>query len=408
MNKLDQLLPQNLWRYFEAICKIPRPSYKEEKIIQYLLNFAKEYQLETKKDQTGNLVIKKPATPGMEKVKPIVLQSHVDMVCEKNADTIHNFETDTIQPVIKGNWVTATGTTLGADNGIGIATQLAILAANDISHGPLECLFTVGEEVGLIGAFGLDPDLLDSRILINLDSEDEGEIFIGCAGGKDTEAVFNYQPEKVPEGHFGIELKVTGLMGGHSGDDINKGRANAIKLLARFIQQASQMFDLRLAHFEGGNLRNAIPREAGALITIPSKHKEHITVAYNIFRVDIENELKLTEPKMKLSLASAPLPLEVMDQSTQSRLIDSLMACPNGVIAMSYRMPGMVETSSNLASVKFNTDHQIIVETSQRSDLETGKDFACAMVASVFRLANAKVKHSNGYPAGLPIRIQKS
>ena len=402
MRKLDQLSPQNLWRYFEDICQIPRPSNKEEKIIRYLLNFAIEHQLEAKKDNAGNVVIKKPATPGMEKVKPVILQSHVDMVCEKNADTVHNFETDAIKPLINGDWVTAEGTTLGADNGMGMAAQLAILESSDIPHGPLECLFTVGEEAGLTGAFGLEPDFLDSGILINLDSEDEGELFIGCAGGRDTKAVFTYQPEEVPEGHFGIELGVKGLLGGHSGDDINKGRGNAIKILARFIQQASQSFDLRLAYFEGGNLRNAIPREAVAIITVPSKHKEHITVAYNIFRADIENELKITEPKLKLTLASAQLPSKVVDKPSQISFIDSLMACPHGVIAMSYRMPGMVETSSNLSSVKFNKDHQIIVETSQRSDLETGIDLACAMTASVFRLANAEVSHSNGYPGWTP------
>ncbi|HOP14658.1 MAG TPA: beta-Ala-His dipeptidase, partial [Lentimicrobium sp.] len=268
---LTRLKPARLWHYFEEICKVPRPSKKEEKIAAYIVAFGQKAGLETIVDETGNILIRKPASPGMENRKSVVLQSHIDMVCEKNSDTLHDFDNDPIQPYIDGDWVKARGTTLGADDGIGIAAQLALLEADDIAHGPVECLFTVDEETGLTGAFGLKPDLLDSRILLNLDSEDEGEIFIGCAGGKDTLITMNYSKVPVGANQAGYVVKVSGLKGGHSGDDINKGLGNANKILNRLLWEANHRFEMRLSKFDGGNLRNAIAREATAIITLPKR-----------------------------------------------------------------------------------------------------------------------------------------
>lgn len=402
MRKLDKLTPQPVWNYFEDICQVPRPSKKEEKIIQFLLDFAQAHNLDAKKDEAGNVLISKPATSGMENVKTVILQSHIDMVCEKNKDTVHNFDTDPIKPYIDGEWVKAEGTTLGADDGIGMAAQMAILTAADIKHGPIECLFTVDEETGLTGAFALQPGFLTGTTLINLDSEDEGELFVGCAGGIDTTAIFNYTKETVPEGQFAIRINVSGLLGGHSGDDINKGRGNANKIVNRFLWLINNKYGIRLANFDGGNLRNAIAREAEAVFTVSAKDKEQVTAEFNVYRSDIENELKLTEPNLKMEFGSTEIPTAVMDEPTQNSLINALYACPHGVFAMSYRMPGMVETSTNLASVKFIENDQILITTSQRSDLESGKWDLAQMVESVFILAGADVTHGDGYPGWAP------
>lgn len=403
MKILDKLSPQPLWLYFEEICKVPRPSKKEDKIIQFLLEFAELNNLEAKKDKAGNILISKPATPGLEKRKIIILQSHMDMVCEKNAGTNHDFENDPIVPVIEGEWVTANGTTLGADCGIGMAAQLALLSSNSVTHGPLECLFTVEEETGLGGAFALEPGFLTGKTLLNLDSEDEGEIFVGCAGGIDTVAQFTYNAEPAPENYFAVRISVKGLLGGHSGDDINKGRSNAIKILNRFLWQVQRKYDLYLSEFDGGNLRNAIAREAFAVILLPSDKKESLTADFNIYRAEIENEVLITEPGIELKLESVnEKPARVMDKDSMMKLINSLYACPHGVISMSYRMPGMVETSTNLASVKFSGANKISVATSQRSDLKTGIYDASAMVQSLFILAGADVKQGDGYPGWTP------
>lgn len=402
MRKLNKLSPQPVWDYFEDICQVPRPSKKEEQIIHFLLEFAAKHNLEAKTDEAGNVLIIKPATPGKEKVKRVILQSHIDMVCEKNSDTEHDFDKDPIKAYVDGDWVTAEGTTLGADCGIGMAAAMAVLTAKDFEHGPVECLFTVDEETGLTGAFALQPGFLSGSILLNLDSEDEGELFIGCAGGVDTVATFSYQPEASPAGMFAVKVSVTGLLGGHSGDDINKGRGNANKILNRFIWQATRKYGARLASFDGGNLRNAIAREAFGIILVPSDKKEHLTADFNIFRTIVQNELSITEPKLKLELESTEAPPLVLDQATQEKLLQTLYACPHGVLGMSYRMPGMVETSTNLASVKFKVGNKIEVTTSQRSDLNSGKEDAAAMIESVFRLAGAEVQHSEGYPGWTP------
>ncbi|MFH2095903.1 MAG: beta-Ala-His dipeptidase, partial [Bacteroidota bacterium] len=398
MSIFKGLEPQAVWEQFEEILKIPRPSKKEEKIIAYLMDFGKKHGLETKRDKTGNVVISKPATKGMEHLKSVVLQSHMDMVCEKNSDLQFNFETDAIQAVIDGEWVKAKGTTLGADDGIGIAAQLAILVADNIPHGPLECLFTVDEETGLTGAFELEPGLFKSNILLNLDSEDEGEIFIGCAGGVDSVINMKYTPENVPDGHSAFKISVAGLPGGHSGDEIDKEHGNSNKILNRILWKASRDFGLRLNNFDGGNLRNAIPREAFAIVTIPAEKQQLFASFVNNFTKDVKNELEETAPNLSIAIEPAVIPGFVTDMKSQQNLLNALYACPHGVIKWSLKLKGLVETSTNLASVKFIEGNKILITTSQRSSLESGKNDIAAMVRSVFELAGAEVKHSEGYP----------
>ena len=402
MSVLDKLEPQVVWQYFEDICQVPRPSKKEEKIIQFLLDFGKKHNLETKRDEIGNVLIKKPATPGKEKVKTVVLQSHIDMVCEKNEGTDHDFDKDPIKPYIDGDWVKAEGTTLGADDGIGVAAQMAILTSTDIEHGPVECLFTVDEETGLTGAFALKSGFFDGKILINLDSEDEGELIIGCAGGVDTLASFTYKTEKTPSGQTAIALAVKGLNGGHSGDEIDKGLGNSLKIMNRFLWTAENDYGIRLAKFEGGKARNAIPRESFATITVASEKKDQILKDFEKFAANVKAELKVTEPKLELSAKEAELPKKVMDKNTQFSLLNALYACPHGVIEMSREIEGLVETSTNLASIKEVENQTLKITTSQRSSVDTAKTDIANMVESVFLLAGAKVEHSDGYPGWRP------
>ncbi len=399
---LQELKPEPLWHYFEEICRIPRPSKKEGKIAAYLMDFAQKQGLEARQDEAGNVLIKKPAVEGMEKAPIVVLQSHMDMVCEKNADTRHDFERDPIQPYVDGEWVKARGTTLGADDGIGMAAQLALLASDDVKHGPLECLFTVDEETGLTGAFALKPGFFEGRILLNLDSEDEGELFIGCAGGIDTVIEMPVETRKTDGGAFALKVTVKGLQGGHSGDDINKGRGNAIKILNRFLWEINEKYGVALAGMDGGNLRNAIAREAFATIVIPEKEKESIRVDFNLYLAEMEEVWKVTEPGLKMELESADLPDRTLTAESTTRLLNALYACPHGVFSMSYRMPGMVETSTNLASVKFKGENTVVVTTSQRSDITSEKMNIAQMVASVFKLAQVKVVHGEGYPGWTP------
>ncbi len=401
-NKLQGLEPVSVWNYFEAICQIPRPSKKEEKIIAFLSDFSHTHNLSFKKDSAGNVLISKQASKGFENRRTLVLQSHLDMVCEKNRETIHNFDIDPIRPYIDGDWITAEGTTLGADCGIGIAAQLAILSADNLCHGPLECLFTVDEETGLTGAKALESGFFTGKALVNLDSEDDGELFIGCAGGIDTVATISYESINPPSGLFAIRISVDGLQGGHSGDDIDKNRGNAIKILNRFLWQTMQKYDIYISDYHGGNLRNAIAREAYALILVPSSQKEHITAEFNLFRSLIESEIILNEPAIKLSLESCEAQLQVIDKVSQINLVNAIYASPHGVLAMSSRMPGMVETSTNLASVKIKPENLIEITTSQRSDLESSILDASYMVESVFQMINADVVHGEGYPGWTP------
>ncbi len=399
--KISELEPREVWMQFDEILKVPRPSKKEEKIIQFLLDFAREHNLKAKKDDIGNVLIIKGATPGYENRKGVVLQSHVDMVCEKNSDVKHDFEKDAIKAYVDGDWVKAKGTTLGADDGIGMAAQLAVLASKNIQHGPIECLFTVDEETGLTGAFGLKKGFFEGTILINLDSEDEGELFIGCAGGVDTEASFKYKREDVPLGSFAMDIQVANLKGGHSGDDINKGLGNANKILNRFLWSAARKYNLRVSTINGGNLRNALAREADAVVVVPNAYKEDVRAEFNMFFYEIQNEYKTTEPNIKMKLGTTDLPKFIIDEETQRNLLNSIYACPHGVIEMSRDIEGLVETSTNLASVKMN-DEKIVVATSQRSSVESAKKDIANMVESVFLLAEANVKHSDGYPGWTP------
>jgi len=398
---LNELKPHRLWELFEEICQVPRPSKKEEKILAYLKEFAQKHRLSCKQDKTGNINISKPASAGYENRASIVLQSHVDMVCEKNEGVEHDFDNDPIRPRIVDGWVKAEGTTLGADNGIGVAAQLAILEASDIEHGPIECLFTVDEETGLTGAFNLEKGFLESQILLNLDSEDDGELFIGCAGGIDTMITLPYEKVNVEANHLAFRIAVTGLKGGHSGDDINKGRGNAIKILNRLLWNAEKMHELRIAEIKGGNLHNAIAREAFATITIPQRHEKDLKKLCKDLAKEIQDAMKVNEPDLTIEIGESLMPDTLIDYASQHKLLNALYACPHGVMAMSPDIPNLVETSTNLASVKMSAD-EIIVVTSQRSSLDTGKHDIAAMVSAVFQLAGAKVKHGDGYPGWEP------
>ena len=402
MKSIKDIQPKALWTYFDEICQIPRPSGKEERIINYLMEFAKKHKLETKKDNAGNVLIKKAANHNLKNKKLVCLQSHVDMVCEKNSSTNHNFDNDPIQTMIEGNWVKANGTTLGADNGIGIAAQLAILDNREIKHGPIECLFTVDEEMGLKGAFNIQSQFFDSKILINLDSEDEGELFIGSAGGINTIARIKIKTKKIPKDYVSFKIVVTGLAGGHSGGDIDKGRGNSIKILNRFLWTAPKKLKIKIVKFEGGNLPNAIPREAYVIISIPKKNEQILKEHLNQYVIAIKNELMITEPNLKIYLTSVKMSQQALSKKSQSRLLNSLYACPDGIIAMSRTMKGLVETSTNLASVKFESKSVIKITTSQRSSLESSKNNIANAVKSVFNMVNSKVEHVNGYPGWNP------
>ncbi len=402
MNKeIAQLEPKLLWYYFNEVLNIPRPSKNEEKMADYLINFAKEKNLDALKDNAGNVLIRKNASKGFENVEITVLQSHLDMVCEKNSDKVHDFNVDPIDAYVDGEWVKAKGTTLGADDGIGIAAALAILASDDIEHGPIECLFTADEETGLTGTFALEPTLLKGKYLLNLDSEDEGEIFIGCAGGKDTVAEFSFNYEKTPASLKAFKVKVSGLNGGHSGDDINKGLGNANKLLNRFLWDATNNYNIRLADINGGNLRNAIPREAWADIVVDEKFVKEIIESANKYNTTIKFEYRSTESKLNFSIEEIKTPENLIDKASKDKLIHALYACPHGVISMSREIANFVETSTNLASVKIK-DNKIVVTTSQRSSVESAKEDICNMVKSVFELIGANVTQGDGYPGWTP------
>lgn len=402
MSALNNLKPNLVWGYFNDICTVPRPSKQEDKIIAYLMEFGKQHKLETKRDEIGNVVIRKPATKGLENRVGVVLQSHIDMVCEKNSDIEHDFYMDPIQPYVDGDWVKAKGTTLGADDGIGIAAQLALLAADNIEHPAIECLFTVDEETGLTGAFALKPDFLKYRTLINLDSEDEGELFIGCAGGIDTIASINYKTKKVPNKVIAYKIAVSGLRGGHSGDDIHKGYGNANKILNRFLFNANEKTKIWLTSFNGGNLRNAIPREASAVFVCKEKYTENLKELFHQFSKELKAEYENTEANLAFNITEVDLPQFVLKPKYLKRLLNAIYACPNGVIAMSQTLDSLVETSTNLASVKFKDNNEIEIVTSQRSSVNSAKTDIANMVESVFKLAKANVRHSDGYPGWQP------
>jgi len=402
MSVLSHLSPAPIWIYFEEICKIPRLSKNEEKIRQYLLHFAKEHLLESKEDSVGNILIIRPASPGFENRKTVVLQSHMDMVGEKNADYNHNWKTDPIKPSVKNGWVTAINTTLGADDGMGIAAQMAILTDKNLRAGKIECLFTVDEESGMSGAINLNPDFFTGRILLNLDSEDEGILFIGCAGGIETEGILKFSTT-LPGGDLcAIEISVTGLHGGHSGDEIHKGYANAVKIINRLLLDLFSHYGVSLAGLNGGNLRNAIPRESFASVVLKKEDKNVIAERIENFYHIIADEYGELEKDLKISFKEIEMPSEVMDKESQKKLLNALSCCPHGVIAWSKEMDDLVETSTNLASAKFLANNTVKIITTQRSSVESSKLYAAGMVESCLTLAGAKVISSEGYPGWKP------
>lgn len=397
MNEMN-LQPSDVFKCFAQVNQIPRPSKKEEQMIDFLLDFGKKLNLETRRDDAGNVIICKPATLGMEDRQTIVLQSHMDMVCEKNKDVDFDFTKDAIQTYVDGEWMKAKGTTLGADDGIGVAMEMALLESTDIKHGPLECVFTRDEETGLTGAEGMQSDFMSGRLLINLDSEDVGEIFVSCAGGCRTFAQFDYEEESIPEGFFTFSLAIKGLTGGHSGDDIDKKRANANKLLARFLYLSQQKYDLRLVDIQAGGLHNAIPREAWCLCAIPTKYKESVTVDWNLFQADVEEEYSVTEKSMRFILESETPAATAINKDCSQRLIKALQAVYNGVYAVCQDLD-LVETSSNLASIhKVPETKTIDVNSSQRSSIYSARINMANTFAAVFELAGAKVDIGEGYP----------
>ncbi len=402
MSVFSALKPLPVWIYFEEICSIPRLSKNEAKIREYLISFARENNLESKEDNIGNILIIRPSSPGWENRKTLVLQSHMDMVGEKNADHPHNWFNDPITPVISGEWVTARGTTLGADDGIGIASQLATLADKNLMAGKIECLFTVDEETGMTGAANLTPDFFTGRILLNLDSEDEGILFIGCAGGMDTVGTMKYAPVHVEKDAAALDISVTGLHGGHSGDEIHKGYGNSVKIMNRFLWNLSKNYDISLSNFDGGNLRNAIPREAFATIVVEKPYIDQVINWIRSFHTILLEEFGNLEKDLKISVKETDIPAFVMDKESQNRLLNSLTCCPHGPVAWSKDMVDLVETSTNLASVKLTENNTITIVTTQRSSIESSKHDVAASVESCLKLAGADVMHSEGYPGWRP------
>ncbi len=398
----NNLQPEALFGYFLKICEIPHGSKNEAQISAYLQNFGKELGFETIADGVGNVLIKKPATPGYENRKTIILQSHMDMVCDKRPDVEHDFTKDPIKTWVDGEWLKAQSTTLGADNGVGVAAAMAVLADNTLKHGPINCLFTIDEETGLTGAEALAPELLQGDILVNLDSEDEGEMFIGCAGGVCNYADFKHVWTTIGGDMFYVKVDINALTGGHSGDDINKGRANANKLLCRFLARVAEKYEFYLCDITGGSLHNAIPRDASAVFAIQSADKEKVRVDFNIFAAEVQDEYSATEPNMRLTMQSTDPVARVIDPVVAGKLLRSVCAVFNGVFAMSQDVPGLVETSSNLASIKRTADNVITITTSQRSSIESARDFVSMSVRSAFELAGAKVTTKGQYPGWKP------
>ena len=400
-NALINLQPAKVWQYFGELMNIPRPSKHEEKVSAYLQKFGHDHGYETLADEVGNVLIRKPAYQGYENAPGVCLQAHMDMVCEKNGDKQFDFFTQGIEAYVEDGWLVGNGTTLGADDGIGVAAALAILDDKSIQHGPLECLFTVDEETGLTGASNLHTDWLKSNILLNFDDEDEGEYCIGCAGGIDTVADIDYTTRPVPSGVEVFRIRVYGLQGGHSGDDINKGRGNANKLLNRILWNATEKCKIGLARIDGGNLRNAIAREAWADIVVLPEHVSELKEIVETFATNLQFEFRSTEPGLTIELVKTEMPSSLIDEKTHHNLLDALFACAHGVLAMSREIENFVETSTNLASVKMD-DKQIHICTSQRSSVESAKLAAAQKIESTFRMIGAHVSHSDGYPGWTP------
>lgn len=402
MNKnLSGLKPEAIWRNFEKLTQIPRPSKKEERIIQFMKEFGENLGLETIVDEVGNVIIRKPATPGMEDRRGVILQGHLDMVPQANSDKEFNFETDPIEAYIDGEWVKANGTTLGSDNGMGVAAAMAVLEANDLEHGPIEGLFTVDEETGMTGAFELKPGLLQGDILLNMDSEDEGELYIGCAGGINANVTFNYSEVAAPKNSVGLKIVLSGMKGGHSGIDIPLYRANANKILFRMLKKAAADFGVKVAEVEGGSLRNAIPREAWATVAVDSAKEQVFKDFVKSYEQTVKNEYKTSDPDLKIAVETTEVPAKVMDDKAQATFISAIHAAPNGVIRMSSDMEGLVETSTNLAVVTVK-DGVAKVQNLLRSSVDSAKYDLAEMMKSVFELAGAQVELDGDYPGWKP------
>lgn len=400
-SEISELSPTPLWQFFDKICSIAHPSKHEEALAQYIVNWAQEQGLDVRRDPTGNVFIKKPATSGMENKKGVVLQAHIDMVPQKNEDTQHDFTTDAIQPYIDGEWVTAKGTTLGADNGIGMASCLAVLASNDIKHGPIEVLLTIDEEAGMTGAFGLEAGWLEGEILLNTDSEQEGEVYMGCAGGIDGELTLTIEREAIPTGYTTRQLVLKGLKGGHSGCDINTGRGNANKLLARFLASHAQELDIRLIEFRGGSLRNAIPREAFVTIAIPADNEAKLADLFEFYTEVLRAELGRVETDIVTFNQVAETEAGIFSLVSQQRFIATLNALPNGVIRMSDDIQGVVETSLNVGVITTEED-KVTILCLIRSLIDSGRHLVESTLSSIVELAGAEIKFSGGYPGWKP------
>ncbi len=401
MGDIRNLEPKLLWKYFYEITQIPRPSKKEQKMTEYIAKFGKDHGIETIVDKVGNVILRKPATKGMENRKGIILQGHLDMVPQKNSDKVFNFETDPIEAVIDGKWVKAKGTTLGADNGIGVAASMAALTDPKVVHGPLEALFTIDEETGMTGAKNLKKGVLKGEIMINMDSEDEGELYVGCAGGIDVSATRNYGLEKTPAGTTAYNITIKGLRGGHSGVDIALARGNANKLMFRFFQQAEHDFGLRIASYAGGDLRNAIPREAFGVIVVPAIKMAEFEKFVKGYEKIYRSEFKEADPDIKIFVEPCKAPAKVMNAGDQYRIIRAVYACPNGVQRMSQSMKGLVETSNNLAIVRLS-DGKFEAHNLCRSSVDTAKEATAWKIAAVFHLIDAKVELTGSYPGWNP------
>jgi dipeptidase D len=397
---IRDLKPQLIWEIFDEITKVPRPSKKEEKIRRFLLDFAAKHNITAKTDAIGNVVMTRPATPGHEAAPTVILQGHMDMVCESNHP--FDFENNPITTIIDGEWVHADGTTLGADNGIGMAAGLAVMVDKDLVTGPVEALFTVDEETGMTGANNLGEGMLRGEILLNLDSEDDAEIFVGCAGGVDTVCTFTYTPTPAPADFRFVRIDVAGGLGGHSGGDIHKGHANANQLLARFLWEQAQKGEIALSQIDGGNLRNAIPRAAWAIVGVKSERAHELIADLNAYAATIAEEYEGLETTLTITGASAETPTSVIDPQTALAIVRSVYSAPHGVLSMSRELEGLVETSTNLASVKTPGDNTVVVTTSQRSSVDSRKFDAAHRVAAHFQLAGAKVEIGDGYPGWKP------
>lgn len=404
---LKELKPELIWTIFDQITQVPRPSKKEDKMREFLLDFAKKHNIEAKTDKIGNVAMRVPATPGKENAPTVVLQGHMDMVPNQTKPETHNFETDPIQAVVDGEWIHTKDykTTLGADNGIGMAGALAALIDKDFEHGPLEALFTVDEETGLTGAKNVGEGMITGEILINLDSEDEAQIFLGCAGGIDTIATFHYDTEEVPAGYQFFNVSMLKFRGGHSGADIHLGRANANKVLARFLNDCYKAYgdDLVIADMNGGELRNVIPGNAVATVGVPADKKEDLRTRINHYAAVIEEEYKGIEDLQEIKMESTDTPSTIIAKETAKRVVKAIVSAPNAVIAMSRSIPGMVSTSSNLALIKTDAEKKVIVvTTSQRSEEESRKHYIASQIVAHFELAGAEIEQGDGYPGWTP------